>query len=475
MSKRAEDPSHPHARFEPEPMPRLTPALLSLLLPLLACSSPASSGTDAGDPSKGPAKGPAHDPAKAPPSSPDPATTPAVNEDPAALPTVTATPETMTAVATGFNAFGLDLYRKIAATPGDQVISPASITMALTMTHAGAKGPTATEIETALRFSPRPVAEVQSAVGTMLAGYAAPREDVELAVANRLFGDAKVAFREQFLFLAKSVFLAPLQTVDFRGAPESARAEINDWVELQTHDRIEDLLPGGSVDSSTRLVLVNAIYFKSQWMSPFPERLTAPAPFAAQGGTHDVPTMRVTEHFRVAQSPTDGVWVVELPYADPGFAMTLVVPTAQDGLPAVEAALTTEMLDGWLAAAKGERVELWLPKFRIAPTEGIRLAGVLGELGIHTVFSDQADLTGIALPREQLQLAEAYHKGFIEVDENGTEAAAATAMVARAGGMPPSDEPRVLKVDRPFLYLVRDTQTGLVLFIGRVADPKTGD
>ncbi|MCX4240128.1 serpin family protein, partial [Paraliomyxa miuraensis] len=396
---------------------------------------------------------------------------PTAPEPTAPMPPAAAAPETVTAIATGFNAFGLDLYRKVASTPGDQVISPASVALALCMTHAGAKGPSAAEIERALGFGSYPVAEVQSAVGTMLAAYAAPPEGVELAVANRLFGEAKVAFHEPFLERTKSVFAAPLQTMDFRGAPEPSRAEINGWVEQQTRERIQDLLPAGSVDDTTRLVLVNAIYFKSQWMSPFPEHRTAPAPFSAPGGPHDVPTMTVTEHFRIARLPSEGVSLIELPYADPAFAMTVVVPTAVDGLAALEAALTPETLDRWMGALTGERVALSLPKFRIAPAESLRLQPVLGELGIRTLFTAEADLTGIAPPREQLQLSEVFHKGFIAVDEKGTEAAAATAVLARAGGMP--SEPTVLAVDRPFLYLVRDTKTGLVLFLGRVVDPKT--
>jgi serpin B len=269
------------------------------------------------------------------------------------------------------------------------------------------------------------------------------------------------------------VFAAPLDPVDFRGAHEAARAKINDWVEAQTHDRIQDLLPAGSVDPSTRLVLVNAIYFKSQWMKPFPEQRTAPAPFFAAAGKRDVPTMSHTEHFSFTESKADGVQVIELPYGDPGFAMTLVVPLAKDGLGKVEAALTADRLSAWVGALAGERIALSLPKFRIAPAEGLRLAGVLGELGIRKAFTGEADLTGIAPASEQLQLSEAFHKGFIAVDEKGTEAAAATAMTARAGSAAPVGEPRAVKVDRPFLYFIRDTRSGLVMFMGRVVDPKT--
>ncbi|MCA9712253.1 MAG: serpin family protein, partial [Myxococcales bacterium] len=387
-------------------------------------------------------------------------------------PTTPASPEVLAEVAAGLNAFGLDLYREVAATPGDQVISPASVSIALTMAHAGAKGETAAQIEQALHMS-RPVPEVWAAVSTMITGWNEPHEGTELAVVNRLFGDTKVAYEPTYLELTKTVFQAPLESVDFRGAPEPARVRINDWVADQTHDRIQDLLPPASIDDSTRLVLVNAIYFKSQWQDPFEEGATSPAPFFASSGAHDVPTMHATHHYGFAEPEGAGVQVLELPYEAPGLAMTLLVPTAKDGLAAVEGALSAETLAGWVAAAKGERLALALPKFRIAPAESLRLAKLLGQLGIQAAFSADADLTGMAPSTEQLMFSECFHKGFIEVDEKGTEAAAATALVAVPGGAPPVGEPRTVTVDRPFLYLIRDTRSGLVLFVGRVVDPTT--
>ncbi|MCB9718702.1 MAG: serpin family protein [Myxococcales bacterium] len=449
-------------------------SLLPLLL-LAACPSNSQPAADASPAETPPAKPSAPETPSTPTAPSTPPTTPpdAMNEDTPETPAEApprAEPDVVGEVATGFNAFGVDLYRKVAAEPGDIVISPASVALALTMTHAGARGETAKEMETALHF-PRAAPVVQSAVATMLGDWNAPREDVELSVANRLFGDGTVPYETPFLALTKRFFDAPLEPVDFKGAHEAARLRINGWVEDETHDRIQNLLPEGAVDSSTRLVLVNAIYFKAAWMSPFTDFLTAPAPFHAAGGDHDVPTMHVTEHFSFAEA--EGVQVVQLPYVDPRFAMTVVIPTATDGLAAVEASLSAETVDGWVGALAGERLSLSMPKFRIAPGEALRLREILGELGIVKAFGDDADLTGIAPASEQLQLSEAFHKGFIEVDEKGTEAAAATAIAARAGSAAPVDEPREVKVDRPFLYLIRDTRSGLLLFMGRVTDPKT--
>jgi serpin B len=460
------------------------------LLPLLLCACPSTPGPDAATPAKAPPAAPKKtSPEKDSPKAPTPATpeTP-TPEQPVTTPTPTpdtppaptASPEVVAEVAAGFNTFGVELYREIAAAPGDQVISPASVAVALAMTHAGARGDTAKEMEAALHVT-RPAADLHAAVGTMLTSWNAPGEApehapprAELSVANRLFGEATMPYEAPFLETTRTVFAAPLDSVDFKGAHEAARIKINDWVEAQTHDRIQELLPPGAVDASTRLVLVNAIYFKSQWMEPFQEHDTKPAPFFAEGKrAHDVPTMNATDHFSFAEITADGVQVVELRYGDPGFSMVVVVPLEKDGLSKVEAALTADKLAGWTGALTGERIALSLPKFRIAPADALRLSGALGKLGIRKVFGAEADLTGIAPASEQLQLAEAYHKGFIAVDEKGTEAAAATAMGMRAGGMPA--EPRVVKVDRPFLYLVRDTRSGLVMFMGRVVDPKLGE
>jgi serpin B len=443
-------------------MRRSLRCLLPSLLVLAACPASPNGGSNVGKPVQPPTTPKQTDPP--PPVQPNVAKPDAPEPD-APEP---ATTEVVAEVAAGFNAFGIELYRKLATAPGDQVISPASVAVALAMTHAGARGDTAKEMEVALHYS-RPAAEVQAAVGTMLTGWNAPHEGLELAVANRLFGETSVAFERPFLDLTRTVFAAPLEPVGFKTDPAAARVHINDWVEAQTHDRIQELLPPSAVNAATRLVLVNAIYFKAPWLHPFPEHRTKRAPFFATGGKRDVPTMGVTEQFAFTERTADGVQVIELPYGGPGFAMTLVVPLAKDGLPAVEASLTAERLAGWVGALASERIDLSLPKFRIAPSESLQLATLLGELGIRKAFTMQADLTGIAPASEMLVLAEVYHKGFIAVDEKGTEAAAATAVAARAGGMP--SEPRTVKVDRPFLYVIRDTRSGLVMFIGRVVSP----
>ncbi len=407
------------------------------------------------------------------PRAPAPAKTRTTMNTKRALPPVPeVAPELMAAVSGGLNTFGLNLYRELASTPGDQVISPASVALALAMVHAGARGNTAKELADALHMS-RPVAEVQSTITAMMMGWARERERAELTVANRLFGDRGVAFEGPFLDLTGRSFGAPLDRVDFRTAAEAARQEINSWVADRTHERIENLLPPGSVDATTRLVLVNAIYFKSAWMRPFPEYRTAPAPFHAAHGTHDVPTMRITRSLMLVEDTKAGVQAVELAYQDARFSMMVVMPTGTGSLSGIERDLTPERIATWRAAQTSQRIDLSLPKFRIAPPDALRLGQVLNRLGIGAAFTSDADLTGMAPAHEQLQLAEGYHKGFIEVDEKGTEAAAATAIAAPAGGLPPTGEPRAIRFDRPFVFLIRDDKTGMILFVGRVTDPST--
>jgi serpin B len=355
--------------------------------------------------------------------------------------------------------------------PGiNTIVSPASVSVALAMTHAGAKGQTATELEAALHYG-RPAAEVQQAVATLLQAWNAEHESTELAVANRLFGEATLPFEPSFIDLTGRTFDAPLERVDFITAAEAARGRINDWVEERTHDRIQDLLPGGSVDGSTRLVLTNALYFKAQWQHAFPDGSTAEKPFTTITGQVQAPTMELTEELRHAAVPADGVELLELPYADGRFAMLIALPTANDGLAAVEAKLDAAKLDAWVGALATKRVQVSLPKWKTSPAESMALGPALTALGIEQAFTSQADFSGMTSSPAGLMISEVYHKGFIEVDEKGTEAAAATAVVMMERGIGPTDPPHSFVADHPFAFVLRDTRSGMVMFMGRVADP----
>ncbi|HEY0136454.1 MAG TPA: serpin family protein [Nannocystis sp.] len=378
--------------------------------------------------------------------------------------------ETRAGVADSINAFAVDLHRALASRPGNLFVSPASIAIAFAMTHAGARGETGQEIARVFHFG-GDATKTREGFAAALAGWSAPQEDLELSLANRLFGEKTVKFEPAFVDLTRTIFAAPLEPTDFKGAAEPARAHINAWVASKTHDKIADLLPGGSVDPTTRLVLVNAVYFKASWRTPFAEGLTRSADFHTATGKRSVKMMEKTEHFAVHVDAKARLKVLELPYMST-FSLVIVLPDAHDGLAAVEQALDATTFQRWIAALREQRVTVKLPRFKIDPGEGLRLSGVLAGLGLRTAFDlNTADFTGMAPRSEQIVLSEAFHKAFIAVDEKGTEAAAATAVMMASGGAPPSGEPLAFTADHPFLFMICDTRSGAILFMGRLEDP----
>ncbi len=389
--------------------------------------------------------------------------------DPAPEPTAL-TPEVEQAVATGLNAFAIDLHRELGAKPGNVFVSPASIAIAFAMTHAGAKGATASELAKAFHFPES--ADLHRGLAGTLARWEDAVGGLELDVANRLFGERTVAFEAPYVELTKSVFAAPLELLDFKGAPEPARVHINDWVAAQTKDKIRDLLPPSGVSAQTRLVLVNAIYFKAQWEEAFEPSSTRDAPFFGGSVAKTAKLMHRVDSFRLGVDKAAKVRTLELPYNGGAYSMVIVLPDEVRGLAAVEKALTAEALAGWIAGAAIEGVDLQLPRFRIEPGAALELRAPLEALGVVTAWdAASADFTGMAPAGEQLVISEAYHKAFVAVDEAGTEAAAATAVSMKVGSAAPKAEPVPFVVDHPFLFLVRDTKTGAILFMGRLVDP----
>jgi serpin B len=374
-------------------------------------------------------------------------------------------------LARSSNRLGCDLYRRLCRTLGNLVMSPASITAALTMTWAGARGETAAQMREVLHLEGS-ADEISTLSGRLLRSLQDPSSPVILRVANRIFGETTYKLVPAYVDLTRETFDAPVELVDFIGAPEPSRAHINHWVEEKIERRIQDLIPAGAIDPDTRLVLVNAIYFLGTWQKPFPERTTHPEPFfVTPSRKKNVPTMHRTDAFFIAH--TEGLTALELPYEGGRLSMVLLVPDQLDGLAALESTLDARRLDEITSGMRREHVVLALPKFEANPTESMSLNRDLGELGMPAAFDrGHADFTGIANPpdrADRLFISEVFHKGFVRVDEKGTEAAAATAVtMSRAGG---AEAPPQIKVDRPFLFLVRDRSSGLVLFLGRVTDP----
>lgn len=381
----------------------------------------------------------------------------------------------LASVVGGLRLLAGDLYRQLAPEPGNLVLSPYSVAIALGMTLVGAHGRTAAEMREVLHTGDLGD-RWHKGLNAVTAGTDArageqERADgskaaIELATANQLFGQQGVAWEKDFLDLLAKEYGAGLRAVDYETAPEDARALINTWVEQQTHERIVDLVPEGMIDPSTRLVLVNAIYLKAPWEHPFEKSLTAPGPFhRLDGSTVSTDLMRRPD-IAGGWVSGDGFRAAVLPYAGGKLAMSVVLP--DDGLfAAVEDMMTKGAFGAVLAtAAAPATIDLTLPRwsFRTA----VPLKDALEAMGMPTAFGDGADFTPMTDEDLDLVIAEVLHQGFIAVDEEGTEASAATAVVMAETAAPVAE---VLVVDRPFLFLIHDAEHGTPLFVGRVADP----
>ena len=378
----------------------------------------------------------------------------------------------MQAVADGNNRFALELYAKLREGKGNVFFSPYSAHTALAMTATGAKAATRDQMVKVLHL---PADEqTAGAPGDVGRFYAHPREDYQLSVANSLWGQKGFPWRPEFLDLQRTRFGAGFKEADFRADPEAERTRINGWVQEQTRDRIKDLLPEGLITKQHRMVLANAVYFKGAWQDPFDPKLTRPRDFTQTDGTKtQVPTMYREGKFRMyVEARPDGRFqpefqVAELPYKGGELSMVVLLPGQHDGLPALEAKLTRDALAGWLTQAQevGD-ADLFLPKFRIE-TDAMMLREPLQKLGLVAAFDPAAaDFTGLHTGGEQLFLDFVVQKAFVDVNEEGTEAAAATAV----GGREVSAR-LGFQATHPFLFLIRDTRRGTILFMGRVEKP----
>lgn len=426
--------------------------LVSLVaLALAACGSPGSTGagTTAGDTTTGGTK-----PPSTAPRSP-----------------VTAGQET--AAVAAVNGLGLDLLQvNLGAARGNVTLSPFSIAAALGMLRAGAGGTTASEIDTVLHTTDAPALHtgmnallqaLDSRNGTFPFG-AGEERSVQLHAADRAFVQQGLALLDPFVQRLSADYGSTLGTVDYARAAEQARRTINAWVAEQTKDRIPELLAEGTIDGLVRLVLVNAVYLKADWAVPFEKDATRPDVFHAPGGDVTVPFMHGAEGWGWHEG--DGWQAVTLPYIGNGLAMTVLVP-AEGRFDAAVAGLDEAMLRRFAQPSPGGQVVLALPKFDIG--SALQLDDQLKALGMRAAFDPStADLRGITT-QEQLYVSAVVHQANITVDERGTEAAAATAVVARATSAPA--EVHQLTVDRPFVFLLQDTATGALLFAGQVTDP----
>lgn len=369
-------------------------------------------------------------------------------------------------------AFAFDLYGQVAA-PGENVFfSPYSIATALAMTYAGAEGETKDEMTSALRFTlPEPALHAAfNALDLALEGRArelGPEDSGDgfaLRTLNASFVQRDYAFKEPFLDVLAAHYDSGLYLADFAAAPDRERQAINAWVYDRTEERIEELLPEMSIVGLTRAVLVNTIYFKGSWLHEFDPARTTPETFHASGGDTEVPMMHAMLEVRYAEGPS--YQAVALPYLSRAVRMMVLLP-AEGELEAVEAELKSGLFDTARAALSEYTVDLSLPRFSFRAET--KLADALKELGMERAFTmGAADFSRIGGAPGELYVDNVYHQAFVAVDEEGTEAAAATAVVINDESASPV---ATMRVDRPFLFFVYDDPTGQILFGGRLSEP----
>jgi serpin B len=371
-------------------------------------------------------------------------------------------------VVKGNTAFAWDLYARLRQQDGNVVYSPYSISTALAMTYAGARGATAEEMAEVLHFT-LPQERLHPAAGGLvreLAGMGGKKKrNYQLGVANALWGQEKYGFRNDFLDLTRTSYGAGLNEVDFINAREEARKTINRWVAKQTSGKIKELVEEKHLSRDTRLVLTNAIYFKAEWQTKFYKNATWEAPFhVAAERRVKVPMMR--RDAKLAHMDGGTFQMLELPFAGKELSMLVLLPKKADGLAGLEKSLTPERVGRWQGKLRETEVKVYLPKFKV--TGAFALSKELKAMGMKLPFSSRADFSGMT-DRRELFISEVVHQTFVGVDEQGAEAAGGTAVF-----MPKSDDgPKsvTFRADHPFVFVVRDNRSGSVLFVGRVADP----
>ncbi|HUT15530.1 MAG TPA: serpin family protein, partial [Anaerolineae bacterium] len=374
-------------------------------------------------------------------------------------------------LVSGNSAFSFDLYQAIRSNDANVFYSPYSISLALAMTYAGARSETARQMADTLHFTVTQdrLHPAFNALDLELSsrGHGAKGKDGEgfrLSIANSIWGQRDYTFLAEFLDVLAQNYGAGLRLLDFEKAPDDSRVVINDWVADETEDRINDLLPDGSITPLTRLVLTNAIYFNAAWKYAFEEDFTEDGTFHLLDGDQvTVPMMSQTETFDYAEGA--GFQAVELPYDGDELSMLILLP-APGQFDGFASTLDAERWDSIVGIMAREQIHLTMPKFSYDAR--LDLAEVLADLGMPDAFSMAADFSGMDGTRD-LFISGVFHKAFVAVDEAGTEAAAATAVVISLKAMP--GMPREVSIDRPFLFAIRDIKTGAILFVGHVVNP----
>jgi serpin B len=390
----------------------------------------------------------------------------------------------------GNTAFAFDLYSRFKGRPGNLFFSPFSISTCVAVAYAGARGETETQMGRVLHFNQdqarlhskfgklhRQLDEMEKpAVMQIRLGQDGARPSalhvpgIQLDIANGLWAQEGHPFCADFLKIATDEYRATVNPADFRSQADAVAREINRWVAEKTDDKIQNILPPGSVNSVTRLVLANAIYFKGAWADPFKNRYTTIKPFHLAGSSQtDAPLMSQTGDFKYAENKD--FQIIELPYIGGALSMVILLPRRIDGCDGLENQLTAALLSSSLGRLQRQTVEVYLPRFKLESS--FDLNNTLAQMGMPDAFDlSRADFSGMDGTR-QLFISGVFHKAWGEINEEGTEAAAATskniALLSIEGPSPLP--PPVFRADHPFIFLIREVRSGSLLFLGRLADP----
>ncbi|XP_019640738.1 PREDICTED: leukocyte elastase inhibitor-like isoform X2 [Branchiostoma belcheri] len=363
--------------------------------------------------------------------------------------------------------FALSLYRQLCGDGGNVFFSPYSISVALAMTSLGARGSTEAAMKGTLCYKDMSNDVLHSTFSTLHQQLYAS-DKYTLQTANRLYGEQTYSFLQDFLNATKKNYGAELASVDFKGAAEQVRGTINKWVEEQTKDKIKDLIPAGAVDAMTRLVLVNAIYFKGNWDKQFKAEMTQDMDFNINNNEKvKVPMMKMEEKFNYGEFQDQKFRVLELPYVEKELSMLIFLPDEVEGIRNLESALTATTLQTVSSQMYSTKVNLMLPRFKLE--QDFSLGETLKKMGMGEAFSDGADFSGMSAAAD-LFISEVVHKAFVEVNEEGTEAAAATGLVLIGRARMPRP-PMKFFADHPFIFLIRDNRSNSVLFFGKMQKP----
>lgn len=377
---------------------------------------------------------------------------------------VDASPEEVAQIGASSQGFAVGLHRHIGAADGNVFASPLSVSLALGMVQAGAGGQTAMQLRQALGFELEE-ARLHPALGTLQRqlqpGEGAP---YALTIANRLWPAHDLKLRDPFVEVTSRDYNAPAQQLDFHKA-DAARKTINDWVASKTNQLIKDLIPAGILSGATRMVLTNAIHFKGAWKTAFDPKLTAEAPFTVSAGKQVKAKLMHHASLPARHAKIDGGQALALPFKGDRLELVVLLPDAKDGLKGFEQKLSPQGLAQTIGALQPAKADVKLPRFSF--THAVELSAALKQMGVQRLFTGNAELGAIAA--EPLKVDAIFHKAFIEVNEEGAEAAAATAvvMVRGAAGTPTP----TFHADHAFIFLIRDVKTGAVLFMGRLSDP----